>query len=120
MKPFLFALFGLALGAASLPAFVAAQTPPPAPAPAPAPAAQSFPAASGRVLVATCTGCHGQNGKSAGAIPVLAGQNETQIRQAMLDYKNDRRPATVMSRHAKGFSDDEIGAIAREIATNWR
>ena len=102
MKPFLFALFGLALSAASLPAFVAAQTP----APAPAPAAQSFPTASGRVLVATCTGCHGQN--------------EAQIRQAMLDYKNDRRPATVMSRHAKGFSDDEIGAIAREIATNWR
>ena len=114
MKPFLFALFGLAFAAASLPA--AAQTPPPAP----APAAQTFPPASGRVLVATCTGCHGQNGKSAGAIPALAGQSEAQIRQAMLDYKNDRRPATVMNRHAKGFSDDEIGAIAREIATNWR
>lgn len=118
MKPFHFALFGLALGAATLPALVAAQTP--APAPAPAPAAQSFPPASGRVLVATCTGCHGQNGKSSGAIPTLAGQTEAQIREAMLDYKNDRRPATIMSRHAKGFSDDEIGAIAREIAANWR
>jgi sulfide dehydrogenase cytochrome subunit len=106
MKPFLSALFGLAFGAASLPAFVAAQTP-------------SAPA-SGRVLVATCTGCHGQNGKSAGAIPALAGQSEAQIRQAMLDYKNDRRAGTMMNRHAKGFSDDEIGAIAREIATNWR
>jgi cytochrome subunit of sulfide dehydrogenase len=106
MKPFHFALVGLALGVASLPAAVAAQTPP-------APAA-------GRVLVATCTGCHGQNGKSAGAIPTLAGQSEAQIRQAMLDYKNDRRAGTMMNRHAKGFSDDEIGAIAREIATNWR
>ncbi|MCA3263513.1 MAG: c-type cytochrome [Telmatospirillum sp.] len=106
MKPFHFALFGLAFGAATLPAVVAAQTPP-------APA-------SGRVLIATCTGCHGQNGKSAGAIPTLAGQTEAQIRQAMLDYKNDRRPATIMSRHAKGFSDDEIGAIAREIAATWR
>ena len=118
MKPFHLALFGLALGAAPLPALVAAQTPPPAP--ASAPAAQAFPPASGRVLVATCTGCHGQNGKSAGAIPALAGQSEAQIRQAMLDYKNDRRPATIMSRHAKGFSDDEIGAIAREIAATWR
>jgi sulfide dehydrogenase cytochrome subunit len=72
------------------------------------------------VLVATCTGCHGQNGKSAGAIPALAGQSEAQIRQAMLDYKNDRRAGTMMNRHAKGFSDEEIGAIAREIATNWR
>jgi cytochrome subunit of sulfide dehydrogenase len=111
MKPLLSALFGLALGAASLPAAVAAQTPP-----APAAAAP----AAGRVLVATCTGCHGQNGKSAGAIPTLAGQSETQIRQAMLDYKNDRRAGTMMNRHAKGFSDEEIGAIAREIATNWR
>ena len=110
MKPFLFGPFGLAFGlafaAASLPAIVAAQTPP-------APV-------SGRVLIATCTGCHGQNGKSAGSIPVLAGQNETQIRQAMLYYKNDRRAGTMMNRHAKGFSDDEIGAIAREIAANWR
>jgi sulfide dehydrogenase cytochrome subunit len=106
MKPFLSALFGLALCAASLPVSVAAQTPP-------APA-------SGRVLIATCTGCHGQNGKSAGAIPALAGQSEAQIRQAMLDYKNDRRAGTMMNRHAKGFSDDEIGAIAREIAATWR
>ena len=113
------ALFALVLGAALAPTPLAAQTPAPAPAPAAqAPAPQ--PPVSGRVLVATCTGCHGQNGKSAGAIPALAGQSEAQIRQAMLDYKNDRRPATIMSRHAKGFSDDEIGAIAREIATNWR
>jgi hypothetical protein len=25
-----------------------------------------------------------------------------------------------MNRHAKGFSDEEIAAMAREIATNWR
>jgi hypothetical protein len=25
-----------------------------------------------------------------------------------------------MNRHAKGFSDEEIAAIAREIAANWR
>ena len=101
------ALFALALGAAIAPAPLGAQTPPPT-------------QASGRVLVATCTGCHGQNGKSAGAIPTLAGQSEAQIRAAMLDYKNDRRAGTMMNRHAKGFSDDEIGAMAREIAANWR
>lgn len=72
------------------------------------------------VLIATCTGCHGQNGKSAGAIPALAGQDEATLRQAMLDFKNDRRVGTVMNRHAKGFSDDEISAMAREIAAKWR
>jgi cytochrome c553 len=38
----------------------------------------------------------------------------------MLDFKNDRRPATMMNRHAKGFSDEELAALAREIAANWR
>jgi cytochrome subunit of sulfide dehydrogenase len=77
-------------------------------------------AVSGRTLIATCSGCHGPDGKSPGAIPIIAGKNELQIRQAMLDFKNDRRIGTVMNRHAKGFSDDEIAAMAREIAATWR
>lgn len=82
--------------------------------------AQTPVAASGKTLVASCSGCHGPTGHSPGAIPSIAGQTESQISQALLDYKNDRREATVMNRHAKGFSDDEIAAIAREIATHWR
>jgi cytochrome subunit of sulfide dehydrogenase len=82
--------------------------------------AQTSPPVAPGVLIATCTGCHGQNGKSAGAIPALAGHDEAALRQAMLDFKNDRRVGTVMNRHAKGFSDDEIAAMAREIAAKWR
>jgi cytochrome c553 len=81
---------------------------------------QTFAPPSGATLAATCTGCHGPNGQSAGAIPALNGRTEADLLQAMLDFKNDRRPATMMNRHAKGFSDEEIAAMAREIATNWR
>ena len=83
-------------------------------------AAQSPPPASGRTLAATCTGCHGPAGHSPGAIPSIYGRTEMQIAQAMLDFKNDRRPATMMNRHAKGFSDAEIAEIAKEISANWR
>ena len=81
---------------------------------------QTFAPTSGATLVATCTGCHGPGGQSAGAIPSLNGRAEADILQAMLEFKTDRRPATVMNRHAKGFSDEEIAAMAREIATSWR
>jgi cytochrome subunit of sulfide dehydrogenase len=102
-KPIQLAMLALATLAVSLPAV--AQTPAPA---------------SGRTLAATCSGCHGPAGRSAGEIPSIYGRTESQIAQAMLDFKNDRRPATMMNRHAKGFSDAEIAAIAKEISANWR
>jgi len=82
--------------------------------------AQNIAAPSGATLAATCTGCHGPSGHSAGAIPSLHGRTEADLLQSMLDFKNDRRPATMMNRHAKGFSDEELAALAREISTNWR
>ncbi len=84
---------------------------------APAPAAGAIPAS---VLVATCSGCHGTGGRSVAEIPAINGKTEMQILTAMQEFKTDRRPATVMNRHAKGFSDEELVAIAREISANWR
>jgi len=97
--------FALGLFAAVSAATAQAQTPPPP---------------SGRTLAATCSGCHGPSGRSAGEIPSIFGRTEAQIVQAMQEFKTDRRPATVMNRHAKGFSDDEIVALAKEISANWR
>ncbi|MBL8655715.1 MAG: hypothetical protein JNJ97_16015 [Alphaproteobacteria bacterium] len=86
-------------------------------------AQQATPAAGpipGSVLAATCSGCHGPKGHSVAEIPPINGRTEQQLLSALLDFKNDRRPATVMNRHAKGFSDEEFAAIAREISANWR
>ncbi|MFM7345139.1 MAG: c-type cytochrome [Tagaea sp.] len=92
--------------AATVAAFAAgiaiAQTPPAA---TPAPPAAAPAAAPGNVLAATCSGCHGKNGVSVAEIPSINGKTALQLQTAMLDFKNDRRPATVMNRHAKGFSD---------------
>jgi cytochrome c553 len=49
-------------------------------------------------------------------MPSLAGQSAEQIGSAMRAFKTGERPATLMGRIARGFSDDELDAIARWLA----
>jgi cytochrome subunit of sulfide dehydrogenase len=84
------------------------------------PMAATMAPAPGNVLSATCSGCHGQAGRSVAEIPAINGKTALQIQTAMMEFKTDRRPATVMNRHAKGFTDEEIAAMAAYISANWR
>lgn len=60
-----------------------------------------------------CAGCHGTNGASAGlTMPSLASQSKTAIVEAMKKFKSGERPATVMGRLAKGYSDEDFAAMA--------
>ena len=45
-------------------------------------------------------------------VPRLVGRNPADIVAAMQAFKSGQTPATVMDRIAKGFSDDEVKAIA--------
>jgi sulfide dehydrogenase cytochrome subunit len=77
-------------------------------------AAQDGP--SGQAMVQTCYVCHGPEGRSAEAVPaLLRGQKEFVVRQ-MIEFKADRRPATIMNRIAKSYSDEQIAAIADYLA----
>jgi cytochrome subunit of sulfide dehydrogenase len=72
---------------------------------------------TGQAMVQTCYVCHGPEGRSAEAVPALMrGQKELVVRQ-MLEFKADRRPATIMSRVAKSYSDEQIAAIADYLAS---
>jgi cytochrome c553 len=51
------------------------------------------------------------------AVPRLAGLDRAAIAKAMQDFRSGQRPATVMDRIAKGFTDEEIQAIAAWYAT---
>jgi sulfide dehydrogenase cytochrome subunit len=66
----------------------------------------------GRNLAAACANCHGTNGVALQGMPVLAGQQTTYLAQQMHDFKAGRRPATVMHQIAKGYSDEQIEALA--------
>ena len=68
-------------------------------------------------LAANCTGCHGSNGVSAGAIPTLAGLEKAYIVTAMQEFKAGTRQATVMHQHAKGYSDEQIEQLAEFFAS---
>jgi cytochrome c553 len=59
----------------------------------------------------SCTGCHAATA-DAGPLRPLAGLPQAGIADAMLAFRSGRRPATIMDRIAKGFSDAEIQAIA--------
>jgi sulfide dehydrogenase cytochrome subunit len=76
--------------------------------------------ASPQLLSISCAGCHGPNGHSPGTIPSIYGRTSASIAEILRAFRADQRPATVMNRIAKGYSDTEIDAVAQEIATNWK
>jgi cytochrome c553 len=66
-----------------------------------------------RNLASTCFTCHGTDGRSVeGVPPSLAGQDKNYLLQAMKDFKAGKRPATIMHQHAKGYTDQQLEAIA--------
>ncbi|NGZ25971.1 MAG: cytochrome c4 [Magnetococcales bacterium] len=68
---------------------------------------------SAEMLSNTCAGCHGTNGVSAGpAMPTIAGMPAEHIKNMMKGFKSGERPSTIMDRISKGYTDEEIAAIA--------
>lgn len=66
------------------------------------------------VLAQTCANCHGTDGRSPGAIPSLAGRDFDLLSRRLIAFKaGEADDATVMTRHATGYSDEELQALAR-------
>ncbi len=82
--------------------------------------AQAAQDAQTRQMGASCSACHGTNGHSVGGTPVLAGLNRDHFIKQMKDFKSGAREATVMHRHAKGYSDAEIDKLADYFAAQKR
>ncbi len=61
---------------------------------------------------ASCTGCHAASAKVETRVPRIAGRNPAEIVAAMEAFRSGQKPATVMDRIAKGFTEAEIRAIA--------
>ena len=86
-------LLAAAIGFASIAAAVVASAEPPAGA-------------------ASCSGCHPASARVTSPVPRLAGRDPAAIAKAMQDFRMGTRPGTVMDRIARGFTDEEIQAIA--------
>jgi len=106
-----------ALAAAWLAAALAA-TAQPTPPPSPAFAPSNLTPAGVRGLAATCASCHGTDGQAApgSAFPPLAGRPRGAVAQLLVQFRDGRRPATVMQQIAKGFTDEELQALDEYFA----
>ncbi len=99
--------------AAAFAAGIAAAQQPPAP-PPPAFAASNLSPAGVRSLAANCAACHGTNGRPApgSTLAGLAGKPRDELLMAMTQFKTGKKPATLMHQLAKGYSDEELAALA--------
>jgi cytochrome c553 len=61
---------------------------------------------------AACSGCHAVRPGVDSPVPRLAGRDAAQIVAAMAEFRAGQRPATVMTLVSKGFSEEEIRAVA--------
>ncbi len=79
-------------------------------------AAEQDPGTS-RNLAASCFTCHGTDGNSVGGVPPsLAGRDRGELVQMLKDFKAGKRPATIMHQQAKGYTDEQLEAIAGYFA----
>jgi len=65
----------------------------------------------------SCSGCHPASSRVTSPVPRLAGVDQAAIVRALQEFRLGQRPATVMDRIAKGFTDEEIQALAAWFAT---
>jgi sulfide dehydrogenase cytochrome subunit len=79
--------------------------------------AQSPPASTTdvTVLAASCATCHGRGLAGSGAIPSLKGRRSADIAAALKAFQSGERPATIMTRLSKGWSEAEIDALAAKL-----
>ena len=67
---------------------------------------------SARSLAASCANCHGTGGVSVGEVESLAGKPREEIVRKLQEFKSGARPATIMNQLAKGYTDEQIEALA--------
>ena len=85
----------------------------------PAPAAPSFAPSNlsekgVRAMAANCAACHGTNGKAApgSAVATIAGRPKDSLLEMLVQFRDGKKPATLMHQIAKGYSEAELAAMA--------
>jgi cytochrome subunit of sulfide dehydrogenase len=74
--------------------------------------AQAVATDSIRYVVANCANCHGTTGRSSGGMPSLAGLQAPYLAEQMRQFRDGKRPATIMHQIAKGYSEQQTEQLA--------
>jgi len=67
-----------------------------------------------------CLSCHGSNGAGTGGVPGLAGRDRGELIALMAAFRANERPATIMGRIARGYSEAEVAASADYFSRQGR
>jgi sulfide dehydrogenase cytochrome subunit len=69
------------------------------------------------LMAGSCANCHGTDGRLVGSVPTIAGRPAAVLEARLLEFKHDEvDDATIMDRIAKGFTDEELAALADHFA----
>lgn len=68
-------------------------------------------------LANSCNNCHGVNGVSAGqSMPSIGGLPEAYLKSIMMEWKSGARYSATMGRLIKGYTEEEISALAAHFS----
>lgn len=71
----------------------------------------------GAMLANSCAACHGTDGRGSKRIPRLNDLDSADMVELMQGFKEEGADATIMGRHARGYTDEEIKLIAKHFAS---
>jgi cytochrome c553 len=71
-----------------------------------------------RALAATCAHCHGTDGNAVQGQPLvhLAGLPQDHLLSQLMAFRAGQRPATIMHQITKGYSVEQLEALAKYFA----
>lgn len=71
---------------------------------------------AGRLLASNCFQCHGTNGKGPG-FDTLAGKSASELYKELKEFQSGKEGDGIMARHAMGYSDAQLKALAQWLST---
>lgn len=78
--------------------------------------AQAQDSPAGRLLASNCFQCHGTDGRGPG-FEKLAGKSASDIYHELVEMRAGKEGDGLMVRHAKGYTDAQLRAIAQYFAS---
>ena len=70
----------------------------------------------GALLASMCNTCHGPDGSGAKSAAALNDLDAEELVETMQAFQSGEEESTIMGRHATGYSEDEIKALAAHYA----
>jgi len=65
-----------------------------------------------KILAGNCSTCHGPQGQGYELIPKIAGLDKDELIKLLEGFKVGKETATIMDRHASGYTTQEIKQLA--------